>query len=450
MPPGMVYPGKVPNPFSGVGIESLAATSRAAEHWRKSWLDRQRAEAGPALGIARGQASVAEPLLKMQNSFLRIRALSKINGAQQQGMSFGFWVIIAMMVVLIVGLGSYVIYTFLPGAPLQTQITTTAGAPDPMLTLSNAKTTTFTAGQGVQVHGQYFGPNDTITFILNTTPLNTSVLSSDQGSFTVTLQIPPSTLAGAYALQAQDNHLGKHAFVDIQVLPLKRTNTTTAATISTVQGQPVASLKFTATIGAANPAAQHILLKSQGANRLTWSATPITDDGLNWLVIANNQVNGTIAAGATTDVGIAVSTAGLAKDGTYTGVVAFTIAGQGQLILPVTLQLLGGTPELVVNPNPVVATYQAGGTCGPTTLTLIDLSVVPVIWNASGDTPLDAQHISINGKANATGTIDPAAPTGTTVVLNLTCTNVNLNDTYHVTVYYDNMAQHITIFIGGQ
>ena len=55
--------------------ESFVATSLAAEHWRTSWRNRQRTEAGPATIVTRGHSPVPEPLLAMQNSLLRMRAI---------------------------------------------------------------------------------------------------------------------------------------------------------------------------------------------------------------------------------------------------------------------------------------------------------------------------------------------------------------------------------------
>src|SRR5205085_10621563 len=55
--------------------EGFIATSRAAQRWRTSWRNRQRSEAGPAMTVSRGQSSVPQPLLAMQDSLMRIRAI---------------------------------------------------------------------------------------------------------------------------------------------------------------------------------------------------------------------------------------------------------------------------------------------------------------------------------------------------------------------------------------
>src|SRR3989442_6765504 len=50
--------------------ESYVATSKATERWRKSWLDRQYAEAGPAENVSRGQQSVPWRLLPKRQTFV--------------------------------------------------------------------------------------------------------------------------------------------------------------------------------------------------------------------------------------------------------------------------------------------------------------------------------------------------------------------------------------------
>ncbi|GHO64793.1 hypothetical protein KSC_036850 [Ktedonobacter sp. SOSP1-52] len=52
---------------------SLKAASEATEKWRRSWLERQRAEAAPALDVPRGQAKVLSPL-SLRESIMRLRA----------------------------------------------------------------------------------------------------------------------------------------------------------------------------------------------------------------------------------------------------------------------------------------------------------------------------------------------------------------------------------------
>jgi hypothetical protein len=95
------------------GAESYIATSVAAEHWRTSWRNRQRSEAGPATDVSRGHSSVPEPLLAMQHSLMNMRAIIAPDG-QKEGASPGLWIAIVLMLCLIIGLGVYIASTFAP------------------------------------------------------------------------------------------------------------------------------------------------------------------------------------------------------------------------------------------------------------------------------------------------------------------------------------------------
>ena len=93
-------------------FESYVATSKAAEQWRTSWRNRQRSEAGPAATVTRGQSHVPEPLMAMQYSLARMRAI--IAPAQKQNKSGArFWITIFIMACLIGGLGAYIASTYL-------------------------------------------------------------------------------------------------------------------------------------------------------------------------------------------------------------------------------------------------------------------------------------------------------------------------------------------------
>lgn len=450
MQQGMMQQGNMRANMFGVGPESLVATKNAAEHWRSSWVDRQRAEAGPAYGVTRGQASVAEPLQAMQNSFIRMRALVLPKNAEKQKntMGLGFWVTIIMMISLIGGLGAYVVYTYLPGAPLQAQVNIAANAPAPILTVANNATPAIIAGKTIKVQGSYFGANDTIAFILNSTQLSKKVQSTSKGAFATLLSIPATTPAGAYALEAQDNHSGQHAFLDIQVLAPNAQSTTNSATVTTVQGTPLTSLTFTAIPGKGNPKAQTAMLKNLSGIPARWTISAITADGINWLLPENHTTGGLLNMDATVNIDIGVLTTNL-PSGTYTGQVVFSIENQGQVILPVTLRVGDNTADLVVTPDPIMVSWQSGGSCQQASITLIDMSNTPISWEVKETTINDQQHIKLdNGKISETGRLDPTGAAGNTTILQITCNGVNLNDVYHVTVYYDNTSQVIPINIG--
>lgn len=94
---------------------SFIATSKAAEQWRKSWRDRQYAEAGPAENVSRGQASVPMPLMTRQRSFASMRAFEK-NDKKQQGkrsVTLVTRITIFLIICLILSLGVYIILSYL-------------------------------------------------------------------------------------------------------------------------------------------------------------------------------------------------------------------------------------------------------------------------------------------------------------------------------------------------
>jgi hypothetical protein len=104
--------------------ESFSQTSEEAERWRNNWRDRQRAEAGPAIDVSRGQASVPEPLMAMQHSLARMRAvlLTRNEEEDREGMNLGFWVIVGLLICLILGVSAYIISTYISGAQPSSQI----------------------------------------------------------------------------------------------------------------------------------------------------------------------------------------------------------------------------------------------------------------------------------------------------------------------------------------
>ncbi len=97
--------------------ESFIATSKAAEHWRNSWRDRQYAEAGPAEDVSRGHAAVPMPLMAMQRSFARMRAIARTRN-DGRSTNFRFWITLFLLLCIIAGLGAYIVSTYLPNSPV--------------------------------------------------------------------------------------------------------------------------------------------------------------------------------------------------------------------------------------------------------------------------------------------------------------------------------------------
>ena len=332
-------------PDTPVNVESLEATSKAAQHWRQSWLDRQHDEAGPATGVSRGQALVPEPLLVMQHSFARMRAIilpkNRDDGKNSRLKS---WLPAALLVCLIGVLGIYVFSTYSSGlggtaaASLNTNADPTLSMKTTKTTMSAAKTISVAAGQAIQVHGEHFGADDTIIFFLGETQLKgtngkpTSAQSNDQGTFDASLPIPPAQLAGEYVVQAQDNHTGQHAFLDIQ---------TTTSAITNVLKFSTHSLAFASIVGR-NPHEQIVSITNTSNTAIQWSAIAISDNQAGWLLLTNGKTSGQLEAGQTDKIHVSVITQGLISSlprQPYTGKIVFTVVDQGQVILPVKLAL---------------------------------------------------------------------------------------------------------------
>jgi len=421
--------------------ESIAATSKAAQHWRESWLDRQRAEAGPAVDVSRGQASVPEPLLEMQHSFARMRAiiLSK-NTTSKKGSAFGFWIPASMLFCLIAGLSVYILSTYTITPLNASHVPST----EPTLTMKAAKTASIAVGQAVHGHGEHFGANDAILFFLNESQLQDSshkpIQSNAKGAFDASLSIPSTQLAGEYALQAQDTHTGQHAFLDIQ---------TTASATTNVLKLSVPSLTFASIIDH-NPRGQNVSISNTSNVALQWSAVAISDNQAGWLLLANGKTSGQLDAGLTDQIRVDVFTQGLKSSPTkpYTGEVIFTVTDQGQVTLPVQLTVSDTGMELVINPNPLIALESPTipGTCQETTFTLINLSDGAVSWNIQTN-GFSQQYITLDGKSNEQGQLFPSGSLKDTQVIKVGCNGVQLDKQYAVNVFYNGSQQLVPISV---
>lgn len=431
----------------GASVESTEATKKAAERWRKSWRERQKAEAGPAVGVTRGQASVAEPLMAMQHSIVRMRAiiLPKKEAEQKRG-GVKYGLTILALLCLLAGLGASIAYSYLPGnaSQLPTHAAPAKGGPTPVLSVPQGKSTAVAPGQSLQVHGEYFGAQDTISFILDTTPIhpktNDYIQSSTRGSFDASLPIDTTWQAGNYALTAQDSRTGQRATMSIQILPPPNTPNATVLQLE-VQGEPIQNLSFASTYGKGNPDSQWInLVNTSTTNKVTWSVTALTTSSTNWLVISDSKAGGQLDIQGTDTIGISVQTSGLPGSTTpYQGYIIFNVEKQGQVVLPVSLRVQNPAIEVAITPNPIVALLKpaAQGECQDISLTLANLSDQVVFWNANPFTD-DQNHIHLNDQPTANGILQPVGQDGDTAVVKITCINVRLGEKlYNITVSYN-------------
>lgn len=435
--------------------ESFVTTSKAAEHWRKSWRARQYAEAGPAEDVSRGQASVPMPLMAMQQSIARMRAIARINQQQQERSSVTFvsWITIFLMFCLIVGLGAYIIATYLPSPQYgAAHVVPPANAPQPALTIQGTTTQTFKIGQAIHLHGDHFITNDDIAFLLDAiTPIkdaNGNTISThvnSQGAFYVTAPIGSDWPTGSDSIEAIDSKTNQDAFVTIQVIPTKNPVTTSPDLSLTMNDKPVKLLTFTLVTDQGNPDPQPITIKNTSQAPLKWSAAASADN--SWLHINDHHTFGLLAISQTDTLLISVNIASL-KSATYTGQIIFTINDNQQLTLPVQLQISDVTPEMVFSPNPIIAQIAPGNTCQPgVTLTLINLSTQVIIWAVVPYYSVkdNIRFVNtINGQPGGppiqNGTLARSGQPSDTQVLTLQCYNVQVGHQYRVTVYANRVS----------
>ncbi len=424
--------------------ESLAATSKAAQHWRQSWLDRQRAEAGPAVDVSRGQAAVPEPLMVMQNSLARMRAIIlPKRSVQGKNGRLMYWLSVILLVCLIGGLGAYLLSTY-SGGLLGTPPVSANTSAEPTLTWKGAKTSV-AAGQAINVHGDHFGANNTIYFYLDDTAINgangkqVSIQSSDKGTFDISLTIPSTQLTGEYALQARDAGTGRHAFLPIRTVGGDTTN---------VLKPSVPALTFNAIVRQNNPNGQTVTISNTSNAAIQWSASAISDNQGGWLLLTNGKTSGQLEAGATDKIRVDVATQGLTTTPTvhsYTGEIVFTIANQGQVTLPVKLNLSNTTAGVIISPNPLIAVQSSPGSCQPdTSITLINLSNGPIDWNVQTN-GLSRGAILLDGKQEEGGQLDPSGYPNDTKVIRVGCIGMQLNKQYDVNVFYNGSQQVIPV-----
>jgi hypothetical protein len=447
-----------------ISPESVAYTSKAAEHWRMSWRDRQYTEAGPAEGVSKGQASVSSPLLAMQNSFVRMRAIIIKQKQDKRKVSFGFWVTIFLMVCLTASLGAYIFYSYMPNVLNNAaHIPQNVSGQTPALSIQGATSTTFKIGQTLHIAGTHFGPHDIITFLLDTaTPISGAngnplhIQADAQGAFEVTIPIQSDWPTGDRSIQAVDAAAHTSSYLEIQIIPAAKPATSSPDLSITLNGQPISALTFTKQVGQADPAAQRITITNTSGAVLQWSASASAGNNLSWLVIEDNNDAGQLAISQPASIGIGVDTTGLGpklvndKNEPYTGQVLFTINNKEVLTLPVQLTITDAAPELVFSPSPIFATAKADGTCqAGATLTLINLGSVVVQWTAKPDASAQntIQFDNSQGGESESGELMPSGNNGDTVVLTVRCSGVQKGQQFHISIYGNSTQASDTVDI---
>ncbi len=436
--------------------ENLDATSRAAEHWRNSWRDRQRAEAGPIMDVSRGDASVPMPLMSMHSSLVRLRAIVVTNKEKPPSRSKNlmFWLAIILMICLIGGLGAYIVSTYLPHSLFGTSRTTAPqSTAQPTLTSSDSQLKPLTPGQTIHLHGEHFGANDPITFLLDSVTTITdangkpiTVQATSRGTFDVSLLIGKDWSASTHWISAQDIRTLLNAYLPIEVGIAGKPATSSNKLVLSVK-----ELTFKIVTGQGDPGQQRVTLTNTSGAVLHWAATAVVDSSFSWLVINDNQISGTLNIGGSYSIGISVLPTGLATSSTpYTGQILFTINGNEQLTLPVELQVVDAQAEIIFSPNPLTGIVNtANGTClAGTTLTLINLGHAVITWTLKLNSSAQSNiSFLLGGKVVESGLLQSSGLAGDTQVLTLQCNNVHSGDTYQGTLYANSLQLPLVILI---
>ncbi len=456
MPPAEIVKGRSPSIASNEIVddidEGFIVTSQAAEHWHASWYARQRVEAGPAINVSRGQSRVPEPLMVMQHSLGRIRAivLPQRMRQKQQSAALTFWITLFLIIGLALGLAGFIAYSYLPSTDTASSSDTAITSSQPSLSLQGTSFTSILQGQALHVHGDNFNAGAPIIFLLdgNITINDASgrqlaISASDQGSFNVT--IPTSTLsAGPHIISAQDNKSGQNAYLNIQV-NLKASSNTASADVALSQSS---KLSFYAFFGQGDPAKQVITLTNRNATKpLAWTATAIVDHNLSWLAIDPSTSSGNISVRGKATVNVSVDIAGLQSSSTpYTGSIVFTINQTEQLTLPVELEVVNAPDEIFISPNPLVGVLDASGKACQTDsqLLLVNISNTPINWSITSSSHIEFLH---NGKPAMQGQLGASGQENDTQVLTLQCIEVNNGQVYSFSVVANNVAWPETVVI---
>jgi uncharacterized protein (TIGR03437 family) len=158
-----------------------------------------------------------------------------------------------------------------------------------------------------------------------------------------------------------------------------------------------AAVTFTHQFGGVPPAQQTVTPTSTGA-ALTYTASPITTKGGNWLTV-NPMSN--VSPGP---FSIAVHPEGLTPD-TYTGSIVITAAGAGNTpqTVPVTLKVTN-EPQITLATNALAFNYQTGRTLPSPWIVTVGSTAAPLSFTAAATTSSGGNWLLVSPASGTTGT----------------------------------------------
>jgi hypothetical protein len=315
-------------------------------------------------------------------------------------------------------------------------------------------------GQTLVLHGEHFGTNDPIAFLLDSSiPIKDknnkiiAIQASRIGKFDVSIPIQGSAWsADPHYIQATDKLSKQNAYLNVVVDPASTPKTTSPNLALSVQDNVVDKLTFHEVIGQNGSHQQSVTLTNTSGSPLSWIATARADHNLDWLVINDNHIAGNLDVDATDSISISALITALKSNQSahpYTGQIVFIINASEQLVLPVELQVTDPQPEVVLTPNPAIVALGAGNTCQPTTFTLINLGKAFISWTLVPYEPDTKNHIHFltNGQSVTHGDLAISGDPGDSQVLTLQCNGVSSGSTYKFTVYTGSVSWPMTLSI---
>lgn len=366
-----------------------------------------------------------------------------------------FWIIVSLMLCLIVVLGAFITSTYV--AKSSSGTTRVVGSIQPTLSLRGPLSATVQQGQTLTLHGEQFGANNPIAFLLDfALPIKDkynrklTIRSSREGSLDVSIPVQGSEWSvNTHTIEGIDTLSRQRAYFTVVVSPAVSPVSTSQNLALSMQGQPVTALTFQTVAGQGDPDQQRVTLTNTSGASLSWTVTANADHDLSWLVIDDNHLAGNLDIAGTDSIGISVLTTALKSNPhPYTGQIVFTINGQEQLTLPVALQVVDAPSEIVFTPNPAVATLGPGNTCQAPPFTMINVGRTFVSWTlVPFDDTKDHVQFMANGQPITQGVLASSGTPGDTQILTLQCSGVVAGNSYQFTMYTGNTSWPVTITI---
>jgi uncharacterized protein (TIGR03437 family) len=157
------------------------------------------------------------------------------------------------------------------------------------------------------------------------------------------------------------------------------------------------SLSFPFAVTSTVPSTQSVTLSSSNSNTTTFTATPRTADGGNWLTV--NPQSGNISGGLEVTVN---PTALPATPGPFSGAVAINAPGTNGITLPI-LVTLAGTPAIQVSPSQLSFAWEIG-TNAPAvqSIAITSSTGVNVPFTASAKTSSCGNWLVVSPESGAT------------------------------------------------